>query len=101
MQLIIHVCMSATPKSTMVGVHHRLPYTRVVTGSMCSAGMLAEQLHDLQAAESHYEQHLALLGNLRQFAETSGPEQAAAHANVMKVSCPLPTTSITEPFTRL
>ncbi|KAL3157042.1 hypothetical protein ABBQ38_001290 [Trebouxia sp. C0009 RCD-2024] len=47
--------------------------------------MLAEQLHDLQAAESHYEQHLALLGNTQQFVETPSPEQAAAHANVMKV----------------
>lgn len=47
-------------------------------------GMLAEQLHDLQAAENHYEQHLAL-GNAQQAAETPGPEQAAAYANVMKV----------------
>lgn len=85
----------------MVGMHHWLPYTRVVTGRMCSAGMLAEQLHDLQAAESHYEQHLALLGNTQQFVETPSPEQAAAHANVMKVSCLLPMTSLTEPYTRL
>ena len=48
--------------------------------------MLAEQIHDLQAAEDHYEQHLAL-GNAQQAAETSGPDRGAAFANVMKVRC--------------
>ena len=48
--------------------------------------MLAEQLHDLQAAQDHYEQHLAL-GNAQQATDTPGPEQAAAYVNVMKVSC--------------
>ena len=83
---------SATFKSIMVGVHQCLLETQVTTGSMCSAGMLAEQMHDLQAAESHYEQHLAL-GNAQQSAEAPGPEQAAAFANVMKVSCLLPMTA--------
>lgn len=64
---------------------------------MCCAGMLAEQLHDLQAAENHYEQHLAL-GNAQQAAETPGPEQAAAYANVMKVSCLLPMKASQHPL---
>lgn len=48
--------------------------------------MLAEQMHDLQAAEDHYERHLAL-GNAQQGAETSDPDRGAAFANIMKVRC--------------
>lgn len=58
----------------------------VVYKDTCCVGMLAEQMHDLQAAEDHYEQHLAL-GNAQQAAEASGPDRGAAFANVMKVSC--------------
>ena len=58
----------------------------VVTWTLCCVGMLAEQMHDLQAAEAHYEQHLAL-GNAQQAAETAGPDRGAAFANVMKVRC--------------
>ena len=46
--------------------------------------MLAEQMHDLQSAEDHYEQHLAL-GSTQQASETPGQDRAAAFANVMKV----------------
>lgn len=43
-------------------------------------------MHDLQSAEDHYEQHLAL-GNAQQAAETPGQDRTAAFANVMKVRC--------------
>lgn len=49
------------------------------------AGMLAEQLGDLQSAEGHYEQHLAL-ANTQHVPDMHAPEWAAAYANVMKVS---------------
>lgn len=48
--------------------------------------MLAEQMHDLQSAEDHYEQHLAI-SNAQQASETAGQGRAAAFANVMKVRC--------------
>lgn len=50
--------------------------------------MLAEQLGDLQAAEGHYEQHLAFAGG-QPAMEMQGPEWSAAYANVMKVSSQL------------
>ena len=47
--------------------------------------MLAEQLGNLQEAEGHYEQHLAL-ASTQQAQDTHGPEWVSAYANVMKVS---------------
>jgi len=48
------------------------------------AGMLAEQLGNLQDAEEHYEQHLTL-ADLQPAPDGHGPEWVAAYANVMKV----------------
>ena len=47
--------------------------------------MLAEQLGNLQEAEGHYEQHLAL-ASTQQAQDTHGPEWVSAYANVMKVN---------------
>ena len=49
------------------------------------AGMLAEQLGNLEVAERHYEQHLALVST-QQAPETQSSGLAAAYASVMKVS---------------
>ena len=51
---------------------------------VCYTGMLAQQLGDLEAAECHYEQQLALLTSGEELAAGS-PDQAADYTDVMKV----------------
>lgn len=58
--------------------------------------MLAEQLGDLQAAEGHYEQHLALASILEP-PDAPGPERAAAYASVMKVQFTLYALAAVQP----
>ena len=51
---------------------------------VCYTGMLAQLLGDLEAAERHYEQQLALLTSGQELAAGS-PDQAADCTDVMKV----------------
>lgn len=55
-----------------------------ITDNTSCAGMLAQQLGDLEAAEHHYEQQLSLIAP-GSMPDGDSSEHAAAYVDVMKV----------------